>query len=103
MTEGKLGMTTVVDGDIFLGVISDGDIRRALQKSQIDGNNPLVLTAKDIMTTNPVCVDSATFTIEAAGMMEDYKITFLVIKENGNLCGVVHIHDLLAANVICQK
>lgn len=103
MTEGRLGMTTVVDEDNLLGVISDGDIRRALQKSQIEGSNPLALTAKDIMTSDPICIDSATFAVEAAVIMEDRKITFVVIKENKNLCGVVHIHDLLAANVICQK
>jgi len=103
MTEGKLGMTTVFDGDRLVGVISDGDIRRALQKSQIDNHKQLALTANDIMTTNPICIDSKALAVEASGMMEDNKVTFLVVKENENVCGVVHVHDLFTANVICQK
>ena len=103
MTQGKLGMTTVVDGDALLGVISDGDIRRALQKAQLLGDDPLILEAKDIMTTSPICVSSTDFAVDAAQIMEDRKITFVVVREGSNLCGIVHIHDLLAANVISQK
>jgi arabinose-5-phosphate isomerase len=103
MTQGKLGMTTVVDDCNFLGVISDGDIRRALQKAQVVGNNPLTLTAKDLMTTNPICIDSSTYAVETARIMEDNKITFLVVKHCERLCGVLHIHDLFAAKAICQK
>lgn len=98
MTQGKLGMTTVMDdNNNFLGVISDGDVRRALQKS----NNPLVLTAGDIMTINPVCIQPTTFAIEAAKKMESNKITFVIVKNNNDKpCGVIHIHDLFGAKVI---
>ena len=100
MTEGKLGMTTVMDQDALLGVISDGDIRRALQGAQRQGRNPLGLTAGDIMTANPVCIAPATLAAEAARGMEGRKITFLLVKEGDRPCGVVHIHDLFAAKVI---
>jgi arabinose-5-phosphate isomerase len=100
MTEGKLGMTAVMDGGRLLGVISDGDIRRALQNAQRAGTNPLDLSARDIMTVNPVCVTPATLAVEAARTLESRKITFLLVQDGGRPCGVVHIHDLFAAKVI---
>jgi arabinose-5-phosphate isomerase len=100
MTEGKLGMTAVMDGGRLLGVISDGDIRRALQNAQRAGTNPLGLCARDIMTANPVCVTPATLAVEAARTLESRKITFLLVQDGGRPCGVVHIHDLFAAKVI---
>lgn len=100
MTEGKLGMTTVMDGSRLLGVISDGDIRRALQNVQRSGGNPLDLTARTIMSANPVTVTPATLAVEAARTLESRKITFLVVKDDDRPCGVVHIHDLFAAKVI---
>lgn len=100
MTRGKLGMAAVMDGDRLAGVISDGDIRRALEKAQQAGSNPLDLGAGDIMNAHPVCVAPATLAAEAARAMESRKITFLVVKDGERPCGVVHIHDLFAAKVI---
>jgi arabinose-5-phosphate isomerase len=100
MTQGKLGMAVVMEGPAMAGVISDGDIRRALQGAQRMRSNPLSLTARMIMTPNPVCVTPATLAAEAAHSMEARKITFLVVKEGERPCGVVHIHDLFAAKVI---
>lgn len=100
MTGGKLGMTTVMEGDRMLGVISDGDIRRALERAQASGRNPIELTAAQIMTANPVSVDPDMFAVEAARLLEDRKITFLLVKEGERPVGVLHIHDLLGAKVI---
>ena len=100
MTRGKLGMTMVMEGDELLGVISDGDIRRALQGAQRMRSNPLSLTARNILSPRPVCVAPGTLAAEAARTMEARKITFLVVKDGDNPCGVVHIHDLFAAKVI---
>lgn len=100
MTQGKLGMATVIDGEGLVGIISDGDIRRALERSQTAGANPLDLTAQDIMTPQPVSVSSETLAIEAAQILEARKITFLVVRDKGQVSGVLHIHDLLAAKVI---
>lgn len=101
MTEGRLGMTTVMDERGHLrGVVSDGDIRRALEKVQSVGGNPLELRASHIMTAQPVQVASNAMAIEAARFLESRKITFLVVEHHGTPCGVLHIHDLLAAKVI---
>jgi arabinose-5-phosphate isomerase len=100
MTRGKLGMTTVMEGGELLGVISDGDIRRALEGAQRMRSNPLSLTARNILTPRPVCVAPDTLAAEAARSMEARKITFLVVQDGARTCGVLHIHDLFAAKVI---
>ena len=100
MTEGKLGMTTVMADETLLGIISDGDIRRALERAQASGANPLSLRATDIMTSHPISVTPTTLAVEAAHLMEARKITFIVVKEGAEARGILHIHDLLAAKVI---
>lgn len=104
MTHGKLGMTTVMEGDQLCGVISDGDVRRALEKAQIQGINPLDLRASDIMTAKPITIPSSLLAVESARIMETRKITFLLVvdEEDGlqHVRGVLHIHDLLSAKVI---
>ena len=100
MTRGKLGMTTVLEDRDLVGIVSDGDIRRAMERAQTAGINPLMLTARDIMTPQPIGVSSETLAIEAAQIMEARKITVLVVRDRGQVSGVLHIHDLLAAKVI---
>ncbi len=100
MTGGKLGMTTVMDGERLMGIISDGDIRRALEKAQRQNLNPLDLSAQAIMTANPVAVAPDTLAQEAARILESRKITFLVVKDGIQAAGILHIHDLLGAKVI---
>ena len=100
MTAGKLGMTTVMDGDQLLGVISDGDIRRALERGQQAGTNPLTLSATELMTRTPITVTPDTLAVEAARLMESRKITFVLVAADGQAHGILHIHDLLAAKVI---
>ncbi len=100
MTQGRLGMTTVLREGLLRGVISDGDIRRAVAKAQADDGNPLKLVAADMMTRKPVTIPEGLPAIEAAGIMESRKITFLVVEEQGQPKGVLHIHDLLTAKVI---
>ncbi len=100
MTKGQLGMTTVIKDGLVDGVISDGDIRRAVGKTQSTKGNPLDLIASDIMTGKPVTISGDLLAIEAAGIMESRKITFLVVEKDGYPQGILHIHDLLAAKVI---
>jgi arabinose-5-phosphate isomerase len=100
MTRGHLGMTTVIEGHDLAGVVSDGDIRRALEKAQASGINPLTLSAQDVMTPHPISVSPETLAVEAAQILEARKITFLVVREGARAAGVIHIHDLLAAKVI---
>jgi arabinose-5-phosphate isomerase len=100
MTKGRLGMATVVKDDRIQGVISDGDVRRAVEKAQVSKENPLDYLAADIMTRNPIVIPKELMAIEAAGIMESRKITFLVVEEDGVPQGILHIHDLLATKVI---
>jgi len=100
MTEGRLGMTTVIKGPALAGVITDGDIRRALEKAEQEGRNPLELSAHQVMTRHPAIIGDQALALEAAGIMESRKITFLVVLRQGSPCGVLHIHDLLAAKVL---
>ncbi len=100
MTEGRLGMCTVGDAASLAGVITDGDIRRGLAKSQSAGTNPLDLRAADLMSRTPATVPAGTLALEAANRIEARKITFLVVEEQGQPQGILHIHDLLAAKVL---
>jgi arabinose-5-phosphate isomerase len=92
MSRKKLGMTTVVDGETLLGVISDGDLRRLLEKR---GKDVLDLTAAECMTRDPKTIHSHEFAAAALAIMEEKKITSLVVVDgNRKLEGVVHLHDL---------
>lgn len=100
MTQGRLGMTTVQKEGRLVGVISDGDIRRALEKVQASGRNALELCASDLMTPHPVTTRPGLHAIEAAQVLEARKITFLIAVEEQRAVGVLHIHDLLKAKVL---
>jgi arabinose-5-phosphate isomerase len=97
MSRKKLGLTTVVDGDKLLGVISDGDLRRQLEKH---GRTPgskdvLELTAEECMTRSPKTIGPDEFAQTALSIMEEKKITSLaVVDQSGKLHGIVHLHDL---------
>jgi arabinose-5-phosphate isomerase len=94
MSSKGLGMTCVVDGDdTLLGIITDGDLRRHLQR----GGEFLEFTAADVMTRNPVSVPPTTLAAEALNLMEQRKITSVVVTNRehaGGVAGVVHLHDL---------
>ena len=100
MTDGRLGMTSVMDGENLLGVITDGDLRRALAAAERLGENPLNLQAERIMSKTPATIREDALAIEAAGEMESRKITFLMATREGLASGVIHIHDLLASKVL---
>ncbi len=92
MSRKKLGVTAVVDGDKLLGVISDGDLRRLLEKR---GKDVLDLTAAECMTTSPRTIAASEFAATALALMEEKKITSLaVVDAEHTLLGIVHLHDL---------
>jgi len=97
MSHKRLGMTTVVDaGSKLAGVISDGDLRRLLER---DGPNALAHTAGEIMHRGPVTIGPEAFAAEALALMEERKITSLVVTgAAGEALGVVHLHDLWESN-----
>lgn len=101
ITAGHLGMATVEQDGRLLGVISDGDIRRAFKTAEQREQNPLHLTAADFMSRSPIATRPETLAVEAASRMEDRKVTFLVVAdEKGGPVGVLHIHDLLSHKVL---
>src|SRR5579871_1557757 len=92
MSRKKLGVTTVVEGKRLLGVISDGDLRRLLERC---GKDVLDLTAADCMTPNPKVIAPEQFAAAALAVMEEKKITSLpVVNSQGRLQGIIHLHDL---------
>ena len=98
MSRKKLGMTTVVQGDSLLGVISDGDLRRLLEKR---GKDVLDLTAADCMTRDPKTISATEFAATALAIMEEKKITSLVVVGKGaRLIGIVHLHDLWGTEMV---
>jgi arabinose-5-phosphate isomerase len=93
MSSKGLGMTCVVDGgDALLGIITDGDLRRHMEK----GGDIRALTAADVMTRGPVVIPSSTLAVEALNLMEGRKITSIVVVDGDprRVIGVVHLHDL---------
>jgi arabinose-5-phosphate isomerase len=96
ITEHKLGMAMVVDANNHLaGVLTDGDIRRALLKHG-DASN---MRVKDVMTANPKHISSKDYAASALNLMEKYSITALAVVDNNKPVSVIHIHDLLKAGV----
>ena len=92
MSRKKLGVTTVVEGKKLVGVISDGDLRRLLEKR---GKDVLDLTAGECMTAQPRTIGANEFATAALALMEEKKITSLaVIDDERVLLGIVHLHDL---------
>ncbi len=95
MSSKGLGMTCVIDGDdeTLLGIITDGDLRRRMER----GGEILDLSAGDVMSRHPVSVPRSTLAAEALNIMEQRKITSIVVAENGlpkRVAGVLHLHDL---------
>jgi arabinose-5-phosphate isomerase len=99
MTRKGLGMTAVVDADDrLLGIFTDGDLRRTLDDDQIDLRNTSV---RSLMNTRPKTILADKLAVEAARLMEDFKIhALLVVDEHGILQGALNIHDLLRARVV---
>jgi len=99
MTSKALGMTCVVGADdVLMGVITDGDLRRHMQRSP----TILDLTAADVMTRDPVSVPPATLAVEALNIMESRKITSIVVVDGdpARIGGVLHFHDLWRTGLI---
>ncbi|NYF52627.1 KpsF/GutQ family sugar-phosphate isomerase [Tunturiibacter gelidoferens] len=92
MSRKKLGMTTVLKDGHLAGMISDGDLRRLLER---DGSHALEHTAAEIMNSHPHTIEGSALASSALAIMEDKKITSLIVVALGSQVeGVVHLHDL---------
>ncbi|MBI5681928.1 MAG: KpsF/GutQ family sugar-phosphate isomerase [Deltaproteobacteria bacterium] len=100
MTAKRLGVTGVIDKNgNLMGVITDGDLRRALEK----GGNILDKNADDIMSVNPKMIERIEFAESALREMEEHSITTLFVFEEGDKdkpVGIIHLHDLLKAGIV---
>jgi arabinose-5-phosphate isomerase len=93
----RLGATVVLDDTKkVIGIITDGDIRRMLQKYNTFEN----LTAKDIMSINPKTIDANELAVNASLIMENNNITQLVVLHEENYVGIVHLHDIFKEGII---
>jgi arabinose-5-phosphate isomerase len=98
MSDKRLGMTCVVDSDgRLVGVVTDGDLRRNMTR----GSNLLERRAGDVMTAGPVTIAGDMLGVEALRVMEDRKITsVVVVAPDRSVQGVVHLHDLWRTQMI---
>jgi len=97
MSEKMLGAVVVVDnsGNI-MGIITDGDLRRQLVKSL----NISEINAEEIMTKNPLVINSNTMAIEALKLMKTKKISHLIVEENNKYHGIIHIQNIIREGII---
>ncbi|NTW60321.1 MAG: KpsF/GutQ family sugar-phosphate isomerase [Nitrospirae bacterium] len=98
----KMGVTAVVDtAGRLVGVISDGDLRRWMERTEKTGENLLAKKAREIMTRDPKVIAKEALAAEAVAIMETSSITCLLILDPGKRPeGVIHLHDLLKAGVV---
>lgn len=96
ISEKRLGVTAVIENDKIIGIITDGDIRRMLN----DVDTIADLTARDIMSKNPKLVSSETMAVDALNILEDFSITQLIVADNGEYKGVLHLHDILKEGIV---
>ena len=96
ISEKMLGVTAVVENNKIVGIITDGDLRRMLTK--VDDFSKL--TAKDIMSNNPKRIEEDAMAVDAMEVMEANGISQLLVENNGNYAGVVHLHDLIKEGII---
>jgi arabinose-5-phosphate isomerase len=96
MSRKRFGMTCVVEGDRLVGIITDGDLRRHMIAAQQSGGRSILeQTAAEVMTRTPVTVTRGMLAVEALHLMEQRKITsIVVVGSSQDVEGVVHLHDL---------
>lgn len=92
----RLGAAAVMDKDTIIGIVTDGDIRRAISK-RIEFETGLV---KDFMGNAPKIVEGDTLAIETAQIMRNFNISQVIVVSNNEYIGMIHLHDLLKEGII---
>ena len=92
----RLGATAVLDGEKLAGIITDGDLRRMMERDENIGN----LKAADIMNKNPKTISSTEMAIDALKILRDNNISQLVVTDGEKFAGFIHLHDLLREGLI---
>lgn len=96
ITEKRLGVTAVTENNRIVGIITDGDLRRMLSKSE----DFTKLYAEDIMSKAPKTININAMAIDAMELMELNEISQLLVEDNGQYAGVIHLHDLIKEGII---
>ena len=96
ISEKMLGVAIVVEDNKVLGIVTDGDLRRMLSKTEDFSS----LAAKDIMGTNPKCIDINAMAVDAMELMETNDISQLIVLDDDKYAGVVHLHDLVKEGIL---
>jgi len=91
ITKKRLGATAVIDGTELVGIITDGDLRRMLQKGYSK-----TLTAQELMSSKPQIISSELLIADALSILKEKNISQLLVTEDGKYIGVLHIHAILA-------
>ncbi len=96
ITQNRMGATAVMKEEAIAGIITDGDLRRMLQKE----DNLSKIVAEDIMSKSPRCIEEDQLAVAALDMMRKNNISQLLITRNGLYAGVLHLHDLVREGII---
>ena len=96
ISEKRLGVSAVIEQNKIKGIITDGDLRRMLAKTENFNN----LSAIDIMTKNPKSIDINAMAVDAMQLMEKHQITQLLVTDNEMYAGVIHLHDLMKEGIL---
>lgn len=91
VSKGGLGLIVICDEGRIEGIVTDGDIRRAMESRQAEFFN---IRAMDIATRNPKCISPEAKLIEAEKKMTQHKVNSLLVAEEGKLLGVIQIYDI---------
>jgi arabinose-5-phosphate isomerase len=92
----RIGAAAVIDDDQLLGIITDGDLRRMMEKFELINH----LTAQDIMGKTPKTIDANELAVNALNIMQDKNISQIIVTKQGEFFGFIHLHDLLKEGII---
>jgi len=96
ISSSRLGATAVLEVNKLAGIVTDGDLRRMLEKT----TDFIHLTAKDIMTRNPKTIEPEMLVVDALTLMRKNNITQLLVLKKGKYLGILHLHDILKEGII---
>jgi arabinose-5-phosphate isomerase len=96
ITKKRLGVTAVIENNLLVGVVTDGDLRRMMEKFSSFEQ----LSAKDVMSVRPKTIEESELAINALKIMKEFNITQLIVTNDKEYKGVIHLHDLLKEGII---
>ncbi|HEX5026314.1 MAG TPA: KpsF/GutQ family sugar-phosphate isomerase [Agriterribacter sp.] len=96
ITQNRMGATAVIKDGVIAGIVTDGDLRRMLQKEE----NLSHIVAEDIMSKNPKCIEEEELAVTALDTMRKNNVSQLLVTREGHYAGILHLHDLIREGII---